>query len=135
MVEATLVPPTATHSQLVRHDTPAGAVCTVPAGRLGTVAMDQVAPFQTCASGPKPMLGSLFWPTALQVVGLKQSTPTSRSDWVGDTSAVVACAQVEPFHCAANVRPGLTPSEKLPTAWQNEAPTHDTPARVLVAPL
>jgi hypothetical protein len=40
-----------------------------------------------------------------------------------------------PLHDSVSVRPGFTPSEKLPTAWQNELPKQDTPLSSLSAPL
>jgi hypothetical protein len=51
-VAVTVVEPTDTHSQLVRHDTPLAVVWVAPAAPVGVVvAVDQVAPFHTSASG------------------------------------------------------------------------------------
>jgi hypothetical protein len=68
-------PPTATHAQSVRHDTPATVVWTLPGfGVFGTI--DHVVPFQVSAkvAGEGPDAAAVE-PTALQVVWLKQSTP------------------------------------------------------------
>ncbi len=81
------------------------------------------------------MLGSSDWPTALHVVVPKQSTPDRLSASVGDSLGLGTSVHVVPFHVSASVRPGFTPSLNVPTAWQNELPTQETPERVLLAPL
>src|ERR1700744_56334 len=83
MAKATSLPPTAaqpeaTQDQLVMQDTPVVCVC-VPVALLGVFGtIDQAVPFHDNASvagdGPE---AALAWPTALQVVALKQDTPLS----------------------------------------------------------
>jgi hypothetical protein len=56
------VPPAATHSQFVTHETPATDVCVAGCGfagaAVGVGVIDQVEPFHATARGSNPVLGS-----------------------------------------------------------------------------
>jgi hypothetical protein len=129
------VVPTATHSHWVKQETPEASVWAAPGASAGVEASAHVVPFHTAAIGVKAPTDAAVCPTALQVVGLKQFTAIRLSFSVVETFGLETTDQADPFQDSTSVCPGFTPSEKVPTAWQKDAPTHETPARLLLAPL
>jgi hypothetical protein len=125
--------PAATHSQLVTHDTPTACDCTKSVLE-GVVAADQVVPFQDMAVGPNPFTGVNAKPTAEQVVGLKQSTPSTKLASLAEELGVATIVQAVPFHVSASDW-DVPDAFVSPTAWQNTAPAHDTALNSAESPL
>ena len=130
--------PTAVHLWAVAHETLFSALLAEPAWALGVAWTDQVLPFQYSATVSAVRLLLVYWPTAVQLVGEGQETPSRR--------LLAAAAGLEvawtdhlllPFQCSASttVADG-PPASYHPTAVQLLARAQEIPTRVLkfVAP-
>jgi hypothetical protein len=124
--------PTAVHLWAVAHETPFSARLAEPA-ELGVACTDQVLPFQYSATVSAVRLLSVYWPTAVQLVGEGQETPCKR---LLAAAAGLGVAWIDhlllPSQCSASITEAAGPLVSYhPTAVQLLARAHEIPTRVL----
>jgi hypothetical protein len=129
--------PAAVHLWAVAHEIPFSALLAEPAG-LGVACTDQVLPFQYSATVSAVRLLLVYWPTAVQLAGEGQETPSKRL-LVAAAGLGVAWTDhlLLPFQCSASITAAAGPPVSYhTTAVQLLARAHEIPTRVLkfVAP-
>jgi hypothetical protein len=120
--------PTATHAVAAEHETPSRTLRPDHAPDNGVT--DHVEPFHISAKGTDESDWPPLEPTATQSEVETQLTPFKSAYVAPVGSGEGTIDQDDPFQLSTKVDPPAVPPALLPTAMQNDAPTHATPLKV-----